>query len=195
MEKVVTYVGNSAAIILDRTICEIMGIEPGSMVRLSFQGTRLVIERTGHAKAEKPRKRPAPKPRTVTDSKESIVEPALDGEDYSLTTLIRDHVDVVMWCIQWGLAPDDAVSVDPRMPDATFRTVVVRLRRVLDGQPGPADVVVGRRLRFLWNEWHERAEWTKLVDEAIERYPWPEPRSADMSTGSGADAVTAPPSG
>ena len=198
MKKVITSVGNSAAIILDRAICEIMGIERGSIVRLSFQGTKLVMERTGQAKAERPQKPTvAPKLETVADSKESIVEPELDENDeYTMPVLARYHRDVALELFRSrDLHHADVPRIDPRLPEGlSYATAVVGLQNAMGERPSAQGIVVARRVRFIWDFSKDHSSWKKLIDEAVERYPWPT-SSVDMSTGSGADAATTPPSG
>ncbi len=196
MEKVVTHVGHSAAIILDRAICEIMGVERGSIVQLSFQGTKLVVERTGRAKADAPRKRP--KPESVVDSAESIVEPETDENgEYCVPELARHHESAAAHLLRdRGLDERDVAALDPRLPpDVRYPTAVVRLRRAMAGKPSPEDIVVARRVRYLCDVWDDKETRATLVAEAVMNYPWPAENSEDMSAGTGAVAETMPPSG
>lgn len=213
MEKVVTYVGNSVGLILDRVICEVMGIEAGSIVKIAFEGNRLVLERTGKMKKDGQRRRlsrevsSAPRirrPETVADPKESIVSPDFDENgEYFISELVRDHEEVVLVLIQkFGLDTIDICRLDPRTPsdarprtNPAYRKATVRLLKLLSKQQGAEDIVVARRVRFVYDNMGPDAKRDELVLSAIESYPWPTTSNDDMSAGSGAEDVTMPPSG
>jgi hypothetical protein len=44
VQKKVTTVGNSVALVLDKPICDLLGIRRDSMVRLTTDGRRLIVE-------------------------------------------------------------------------------------------------------------------------------------------------------
>jgi hypothetical protein len=210
MEKAITYVGNSFAIVLDRTMMQLMGVGHGSVVDITFEGDRLVIQRTGKMRLAAPRIRRVPglgmspsvprlrECRTIPDPTQSILTLDFDENgELSIKRLAREHRTVVQQ-LSRSLGVDEMKikALDPRAP-LLFMKAVLHLSSILEKpSPTPEDIVAARRVRYCFEYMEQPQDWERVSALAIATYPWPAPESkADMSAGSGAEAATTPPSG
>gem|GEM_PF-4946223 len=193
MEKALTHLGNSFAIVLDRAICKLLGLGHGSIVKMTVQDGRLIIERTGKRREPSPRAQVRPglprRGRIVRDPHVPILQMITD--DYSLEDLKKYGPAVVLALEDRGL-PSYLDRIHYRV-GVTFRELARQARQ----DPATAaeiDVVLLRRLRAVWDTLAHGGEWEEAIESAVARYPWPE-KSEDMSDGNGADAATSPPAG
>lgn len=215
MEKAITYVGNSLAIVLDRTVCELMGIGFGSIVKLSFQGARLIVEHTGKMKQEPVRQRPrrSPllrsrrRPERLADVRRPIYIPDLDDNgEIPVPRLVEQYPAMLReLMMEWGLDLEHINRIH-HTPSARYMEAHRRMV-MLPIESEPSNVLVARRVAYIYMELLDCTDWDRVITLAIDRYPLPAgapPRGAApqgdessdrMSAGSGADAVTLPPSG
>ena len=202
MKKAVTYVGNSLAIVIDRTAANVMGIGYGSIVKVSFDGIRMILEATGTMKAPPPRSQPRRgpsirtrrRPERVSDLRKPILIPALDEErEVPIERLSKEHKPIVEELLYgWGISLERINEIDHQHSPVFIRAH----QRMLSLQvrvDAPADLVVARRLRYIYMELLDRDDWERVITLACALYPLPS--SDAMSAGSGADAATVPPSG
>ena len=194
MEKALTHLGNSFAIVVDRAICKLLGLGHGSIVKMTVQDGRLIIERTGKRREPSPRAQSRPglpqRRRIVRDPHVPILQMMTD--EYSVEDLKKYGAAVVMALGDRGLV-QYLDRIHYRV-GTTFRELV----RQAGQDPATAaeiDVVLLRRLRAVWDTLSHGGEWDEAIESAIARYPWPAENSEDMSAGTGAVAETMPPSG
>lgn len=195
MEKAITYVGNSFALILDRTMVEVIGVGHGSIVDISFEGDRLVIRRTGKMKPVAPRIRRTQSLGTVPDPKQPLLTLDYDENgEVSLKALARDHRTAVQHLVRrFNLDETTMRALDPRTP-APFMRALMHLCGVLERKSlTPEDIVSARRVRYCI-ESPDELDWKRVSAMAAAFYPWPA-KSDAMSGGKGAVAETSPPSG
>jgi hypothetical protein len=201
MEKAITYVGNSFAIVLDRTLCEVMGLGFGSIVKISFEGARMIVEHTGRMKQPPVRRRPrrAPSlrnrrlPESMADVRKPIYIPELDKDGEISLPLLRDQTSPIFLelATHWGLDLERINQIDciasKHFVAAQVRWSTLRLA------PGSVELVLARRLSFIYMELLDRTDWDRVIALALARYPFPSKDA--MSAGNGAVATTVPPSG
>jgi antitoxin component of MazEF toxin-antitoxin module len=200
MQKAITFVGNSAALILDRTICSVIGVGIGSIVNITFEGRRLVIEPSGQMALTPPRRRLSTGPRvhsrrrltTIADTRRPVWTPDRDENgDVPLATLVREHGDVIDELAgHWQLNQKEIVALD-YVPFTHFSAAFRRLHGLVRGNE--KDLIVARRLRYVFEELEDIDDWDRVVALAVARYPFPSKDA--MSAGNGAVATTVPPSG
>jgi antitoxin component of MazEF toxin-antitoxin module len=201
MQKAITFVGNSSALILDRTICEVIGVGVGSIVSITFEGRRLVIEPTGKMKLAPPRRRYSSGPRlrsrrtikSIADTRRPVWSPDRDETgEIPVHILARENSQVVEELTRhWGLNEARIAALDYQ-PFTTFTTAFTRLHNLFASK-SEKDIAVARRLRFVFEELEDYDDWDRVIALAVARYPLDS--NDNMSAGIGASAVTLPPSG
>ena len=139
MEKRLTSVGNSVAMIIDRALCRMFDLRRGSSVRVSVDGQRIVIEPLGvHAPPRQPSPRPAPT--TV-----QIVE----------TLVIRN-------------IPASAIArLHPGIKHPRPHAMLIGWADGLGPSPSPEDQLIARRMHICLAQLLAGVAWDAAVDAAL----------------------------
>ncbi len=116
-----------------------------------------------------------------------------ENGEVPLHIVAREHADVAEELgYHWGLDSQRIAALLGEPPDV-FTRAFMRLRGVNAMSGAANDVAITRRLRFVFEEIEDRDDWDRVLTLALNRYPLDS--KACMSEGSGAAAVTLPPSG
>jgi len=140
MEKQLTSVGNSVAVILDRALCRMFDLRRGSSVRVTTDGERIVIEPLGVHKQVTPRVR-APAPPTIAQI---------------VATLVMDSI------------PTEAIArLHPGIKSPRPHAMLIGWADRVGDNPSHEDQLIAQRLRVCFDHFRGCARWDAAVEAAL----------------------------